>query len=86
MKAKTYPTEKVTEIAKKLAQAPALPPREIDHESTLEKLGKEIADLHFKKNYDERTITKMLKENGIKTTLKEVKNLLENRRVSVVKK
>lgn len=77
MKPKTYPAEKVAEVAKTLADAPALPPRYIPHSETLAVLTKHIKDLHFKKNYDARQITQLLKENGIKTTIKEVRFLIE---------
>lgn len=86
MRAKVYATEKVTEIAKKLADAPAQAPRFLDHEHTLEELSKHIVELYFKKNYDERQIVKMLKENGIRTTLKEVKNLIQKKKDSLPKK
>jgi hypothetical protein len=33
--------------------------------------------MHFRKNYDVRQITQLLKENGIKTTIKEVRNMLQ---------
>nr|ADF29408.1 P21 [Xylella fastidiosa]ADF29441.1 P21 [Xylella fastidiosa]ADF29471.1 P21 [Xylella fastidiosa]ADF29501.1 P21 [Xylella fastidiosa] len=35
--------------------------------------------MHFLKNYDARQITKMISENGVKITLKEVKNILQNK-------
>lgn len=79
MKAKTYPTEKVAEVAKALADAPTLPPKFIPHMDALSQLKKHIKELHQKKNYDAREITKFLKESGIKTTLKEVRLLLAER-------
>lgn len=86
MKIKQYATEKIAEVAKLLADAPAQPPRFLDHDHTLEELSKHIVELYFKKNYDERQITKILKENGIRTTLKEVKNLIQNKKNSLPKK
>jgi hypothetical protein len=78
VKPKNYPTEKVAAVAKTLAEAPALPPRFIPHADTIAELSKHIKELHFRKNYDARQIVKLLKENGIKTTLKEVRSLIEN--------
>ena len=78
VKPKKYPFEQVEKLAKTLAEAPALTPRFIQHEDTLEELSKQIRDLHFKKNYEAKQIALLLKENGIKTTIKEIKNLLEN--------
>ena len=77
MKPKLYPAEKVAEIAKTLAEVPALPPKFIPHSDTLAELYKHIKDMHFRKNYDVRQITQLLKENGIKTTIKEVRNMLQ---------
>ena len=76
MKPKIYPAEKVVKAAKVLADAPTLPPRFIPHSDTIAELSKHIKELHFKKNYDARQITQMLKENGIKTTLKEVRSVI----------
>ena len=77
MKPKLYPAEKVAEIAKTLADAPPLPPKFIPHSDTLAELAKHIRDMHFRKNYDARQIAQMLKENGIRTTIKEVRNVLQ---------
>ena len=77
MKPKTYPAGKVAEVAKILADAPVLPPRFIPHSKTLAELTIHIKNLHFKKNYDVRQIAKLLKENGIKITIKEVRFLIE---------
>ena len=77
MKPKLYPADKVAEVAKTLAEAPALPPKFIPHSDTLAELSKHIKDMHFRKNYDVRQITQLLKENGIKTTIKEVQNMLQ---------
>ncbi|KXB17359.1 hypothetical protein ADT30_00015 (plasmid) [Xylella fastidiosa] len=76
---KIYPTEKVSELAKKLAESPALPLQFISHSETIAKLSKHIRDMHFIKNYDARQITKMISENGIKITLKEIKSILQNK-------
>jgi hypothetical protein len=77
VKPKLYPADKVAEVAKTLAEAPALPPKFIPHSDTLAELSKHIKDMHFRKNYDVRQITQLLKENGIKTTIKEVRNMLQ---------
>ena len=77
MKPKLYPAEKVAEIAKTLADAPPLPPKFIPHSDTLAELAKHIKDMHFRKNYDARQIAQILKENGIRTTIKEVRNMLQ---------
>lgn len=77
MKPKLYPADKVASVAKTLAESPTLPPKFIPHSDTLAELSKHIKDMHFKKNYDVGQIVKILKENGIKTTMKEVKVLLE---------
>ena len=77
MKPKLYPADKVAEVAKTLAEASALPPKFIPHSDTLAELSKHIKDMHFRKNYDVRQITQLLKENGIKTTIKEVRNMLQ---------
>lgn len=77
MKPKLYPADKVAEVAKTLAETPALPPKFIPHSETLAELSKHIKDMHFRKNYDARQIAQFLKENGIKTTIKEVKNMLQ---------
>lgn len=77
MKPKLYPAEKVAEIAKTLADAPPLPPKFIPHSDTLAELAKHIKDMHFRKNYDARQIAQILKENGIRTTIKEVRNVLQ---------
>jgi hypothetical protein len=76
VKARTYSVEKVEMVAKVLAEAPALQPKFIAHESTLAELSKHIKELYSKKNYDARQITALLKQNGIKSTLKEVKDLI----------
>ncbi|RWA37083.1 hypothetical protein [Xylella fastidiosa] len=76
---KLYPTEKVSELAKTLAEAPVLPLKFIPHSETIAKLSKHIRDMHFLKNYDARQITKMISDNGVKITLKEVKNILQNK-------
>lgn len=78
MKTKTYAAEKVEQVAQALADAPALAPKFITHDDTINELSKHIKELHFKKNYDARQIVQLLKQNGIKTTLKEVRELLEN--------
>jgi len=77
VKPKQYPAEKVAEIAKTLAEVPTLPPKFIPHSDTLAELSKHIKDMHFRKNYDARQIAQILKENGIKTTIKEVRNVLQ---------
>ena len=77
MKPKQYPAEKVAEIAKTLAEVPTLPPKFIPHSDTLAELSKHIKDMHFRKNYDARQIAEILKENGIRTTIKEVRNVLQ---------
>lgn len=76
---KLYPTEKVSELAKTLAESPALPLKFISHSETIVKLSKHIKDMHFIKNYDARQIAKMINEKGIKITLKEVKNILQTK-------
>ncbi len=76
MKPKIYSVEKVNEVAKVLADAPTLAPKFKTHEEVLTELSKQVKEL-LKRNYDVRQITELLKENGIKTTLKEVKNLIE---------
>jgi len=76
VKAKIYPTEKVSEVAKALSEAPVLPPKYVAHEEAISLLKKHIKELHEKKHYDARDIVKILKENGIRTTLKEVRDLL----------
>jgi len=81
MKLKTYPIEKVAQVAKKLDEAPALPPRFIPHSDTLTELSKHIKELHFKKNYDEHEIVELLKVNGIKSNLKEVRIILDKKRL-----
>lgn len=77
LKAKTYPVEKIGVVAKALAEAPTLPPKFKGHNEALADLAKQIKELHDKKNYDIRQLTQLLKQNGIKTTQKEVKELLE---------
>ena len=77
LKAKTYPVEKIGVVAKALAEAPTLPPKFKGHNEALADLTKQIKELHDKKNYDIRQLTQLLKQNGIKTTQKEVKELLE---------
>jgi len=86
MRSKTYATEIVNKAVKKLADAPALEPRYIDHVHALETLSKEILDLYTKKNYDIKQIVAMLKESGIKTTMKEVKTLIQSKKVVLPKK
>lgn len=78
MKPKTYPVEKIEQVAKALAEAPALPPKYKEHKETLAELKEKIKELHKEKNYDVRQITQLLKQNGIKTTLKEVRSLIGN--------
>ncbi|MCD8459776.1 hypothetical protein LPH44_11935 (plasmid) [Xylella taiwanensis] len=77
MNSKLYPTDKVSEVAKMLAEAPTLPLKFIPYSDTIAKLSKHIKDMHFLKNYDARQIAKMINEQGIKITLKEVKSILE---------
>lgn len=78
MKTKAYPVEKISEVAKILQQAPALPPKFKTHDEALSELSKHVKDLHENKNYDVRQIVQLLKQNGIKTTLKEVRTLIGN--------
>lgn len=86
MRTKQYATEKVAEVAKRLSEAPMQPPKYLDHARAMEELEKTISELFFKKNYDERQITKMLKESGIKTTLKEVKSIVKSKKDAQPKK
>ena len=86
MKSKTYLIEKVAEVVKVLGNAPALPPRFIAHSEVLLELKKHISELHFEKNYDARNITRILKENGIKTTMKEVRTLIGENTTSSTRK
>ena len=76
MKPKIYRTDKVAEVIKAIDEAPALAPRFIRHDVALTELSKHIKDLHVKKHYDAHQITKLLKDNGIKTTLREVRALV----------
>lgn len=78
VKPKLYPAEKVADIAKTLADVPALPPKFIPHSDTLAELSRHIKDMHFRKNYDARQIAQILKEHGIRTTIKEVRSILQN--------
>ncbi len=77
MKAKIYPVEVLNAATKTLNDAPALAPKYKSHEEVLSELSKQVKELHIKKNYDARQITQLLKDNGIKATLKEVKIMLE---------
>lgn len=86
MRPKTYPVDKVTEVAKTLEGLPARPPKKIGHEEALTQLSKLIHELHDTKNYDAREIVQVLKQNGLKVTLKEVKNLLQKHTETVPKK
>jgi len=74
---KVYPYEKLEEISKLLDKAPTLLPAFIDHESLLNKIKPQIIDLHFNKHYNAKNITKFLKQNGIKTSVREVNELLK---------
>jgi hypothetical protein len=82
VKPKIYKVEIVKEATKALIEAPALPPKSITHSETIQELTPYIKELHKKKNYDARSITKMLKEKSIKITLKEVKNITETEKKS----
>lgn len=76
MRAKIYETDKVAEIEKKLAKSPTKPPRHVAHAEALEKLKPHILTLINEKNYDVKEVTKILKEEGIRTSVREIKTLI----------
>lgn len=76
MRAKIYETDKVAELERKLAKSPTKPPRHVEHSEALLKLKPHILTLINEKNYDVKEVTKMLKEEGIKTSVREIKNLI----------
>jgi hypothetical protein len=78
VKPKIYATKTVAKVAKVLADAPVLPPQFISHEDTINELTERIQELHYVKNYDARQVVQLLKQNGIRTTLREVRSLLVN--------
>ena len=77
MRAKIYDTDKVTELEKKLSKSPAKPPKFVEHDDALLRLKPHILTLLNEKNYDLREVTKLLKEEGIRTSVREIKKLVE---------
>ena len=74
---KTYPIEKVETVAKAIESAPILPQKSLTQEQILKKLAKQIKALQVTKNYAPNEIVALLKESGVKVTVREIKNLLE---------
>jgi hypothetical protein len=77
MKQKTYSVDKIDDVVKALSIAPPLPPLYVTQDAALKKLSKQIKDLHFKKNYDAHQIVKIIKENGLQITIKQVQDVLK---------
>ncbi|MDQ1817815.1 hypothetical protein RBA41_31390 [Massilia sp. CCM 9210] len=73
---KIYPIEKVETVETEIAAAPPLPPKTLTQEQVLRRLTKEIRVLHNVKNYSPSEIVALLKKSGVKTTVREVKNIL----------
>ena len=74
---KNYSIEKVETVVSEIQSAPSLPAKILNQEQVLKKLTKEIRVLHTKKNYSASNIVALLKEKGIKVTVREVKNILD---------
>jgi hypothetical protein len=77
MQPKNFPIERVETIASEIAAAPALPPKRLTQDQVLRRLAKVIKTLHDKKNYSPAEIVTLLKKTGVKTTVREVKNIIE---------
>lgn len=77
MKAKTYPTALVAQIANDIAAVPAQKPEYIEHSAALSELARPIRTMFFKKNYNIKQIVDFLREKGIRTSQKEVKDLVK---------
>jgi cupin superfamily acireductone dioxygenase involved in methionine salvage len=75
MKPKLYRLQKVEAAAEALANAPLLPKQNIEQEVALKKLAKSIKELNKNKNYEPRQIVQLLKQNEMRVTLKEVKQI-----------
>lgn len=70
--------EKFAEAEKNIKEAPAKTAKFITQERAISKLKTTIKNLHTKKNYEPSEIAKLLSENGIKTTVSEVKKILSS--------
>lgn len=77
MRPKNYDTEKIAEIEKKLSRTTAKPPRKMAHEEAIKRLKPHILTLINEKNFDIREVAKLLKEEGIRTSIRELKELLK---------
>jgi cupin superfamily acireductone dioxygenase involved in methionine salvage len=76
MQPKTYRIEKIENVAKAMASAPPLPKKTVTQEQVLKNLSAEIKKLHFEKNYEPNDIVELMKNNGIKVSVKEIKNII----------
>ena len=76
MKPKIYSVGVVASAAEALAKAPPLPPTHIAHDQAMAELTAVIRQLHTERHYEPREIAQMLRENGIKATIKEIRNII----------
>ena len=76
---KRYPIEKLAEVQNAIKEAPAKEAKFIGHTQALNKMQAQIRTLYIKKNYTEADIANLLRKNGIKITISEVKNMLSNK-------
>jgi hypothetical protein len=83
---KIYPAEVIKTLGEHIENAPAREPSYFTHEEALQKLKGQIRDLYLKKNYEPREVAKLLKDGGMKITLREVTELLGDQLKKPVRK
>ena len=73
---KTYPADVIKTLEKHIEDAPIREPNYFTHDEAMQMLKGRIRDLYLKKNYEPRQIIQLLKEGGMKITLREVNEVL----------
>ncbi len=71
-----YEIEILPKLLSALKAAPALPPKFVSQTEIVTEVAPVIRELHGEKNYDAKQIHELLKTNGLKITLRDVKNVL----------
>lgn len=76
MPSRMYSQEQLQSISENLTKLPAQKQNLVEKKVALKKLTKQIKELHIKKHYNYKEIVVILKENGITTTQREIKSIL----------
>lgn len=67
-----YPTDKIKRVVAKLSDVKPIEPVKLSQEKAIEYMEPLIGDL-IRKNYNANQIAAMIRENGVKVTVKEIK-------------